>query len=188
MISGHCFLLVILVFVSNNDALLGSNHPPQPPSKEKIVISTGMYRSDAYVTPVDTVEDLTCLDNAYFFGRSMNTTLNRYDRLYYLNQKMDRDKLSRSFNNHTCPMTMNAGNEYDVTMYVANIYDYLTLDKTNWKCLIPERYVCDGFSQCLTNECRCKRTENLTPVLYCAQQPGCVTFQQVTIHTVFLKY
>ena len=137
---------------------------------------------------VDILEDLTCLDNAYDFGRFMNTTLNRYDRLYYLNQKMDRDRLSRSFNNYTCPMTMNAGNEYDVTMHAANIYDYLTLDKTNWKCLIPERYVCDSQSHCLTDECRCKRTENPTPVLYCAQQPGCITFQQVTIHTVFLKY
>ena len=70
MISGFCFLIVILIVVSNNDALLGSNHPPQPPSKEKIVISTGLYRKEAYVTPVDTVEDLMCLDNAYFFGRS----------------------------------------------------------------------------------------------------------------------
>ena len=60
------------------------------------------------------------------------------------------------------------------------IYDYLTLDKTNWKCLIPEEYVCDGYSHCLTDECKCERTENINPVLYCAQQPGCVTFQQVT--------
>ena len=187
MISGHCFLIVILVVVSNNDALLGSNHPPQPPSKEKIVISTGLYRSDAYVMPVDTVGDPTCTETAFHFMQMMNNTSNRYDRLYYLNQKRDRDKLRRSINNYTCPMAMNVGNEYDHE-YVANIYDYLTLDKTNWKCLIPERYVCDGFSHCLTDECRCERTENLNPVIYCAQQPGCVTLQQVTIHTVFLKY
>ena len=83
-------------------------------------------------------------------------------------------------------MAMNVGNAlYDHEYNVDTIYDYLTLDKTNWKCLIPERYVCDGISHCLTDECRCERTEILKPVLYCAQQPGCVTFQQVT-NTVFL--
>ena len=185
MIPGRCFFIVILVIVSNNDALLGSNHLLQPPSKEKIVISTGLYRSDAYVLPLDTVRDPTCIENAFYFVEMMNNTSKRYDRLYYLNQKRDRDKLRRSIKNYTCPMAMNVRDVYD---HGASIYDYLTLDKTNWKCLIPERYVCDGFSHCLTDECRCKRTENLNPVLYCAQQPGCVTFQQVTIHTVFLKY
>ena len=125
------------------------------------------------------------MKDAYFFVGFMNTTLNRYDRLYYLNQKRDKDKLDRSFNNYTCPMAMNVGNAlYDHEYNVDTIYDYLTLDKTNWKCLIPGRFECDGFSNCLTDECGCgrkttARSETQTPVFYCAQQPGCVTFPQV---------
>ena len=176
----------ILVVVSSNDALVGSNHPPQPSSKEKIVISAGLYRKDVLVMPEDKIEDSTCMDNAHFFAGFLNTTLNRYDTLYYVYQKRDKDKLDRSFNNYTCPMAINVGNAlYDHEYNVDTIYDYLTLDKTNWKCLIPERYVCDGISHCLTDECRCERTEKHKHVLYCAQQPGCVTFQQVT-NTVFL--
>ena len=183
MISGRCFFIVILVVVFNVDALIGSNHPRQPPPKEKTLISTGLYyKRESLNLPEDTTEVYTCLEDAYHFlinSISMiNSTSNRYyDRLYYLNQKTDRDKLRRSFNNYTCPMTMNLGN---VNGHVVYIYDYLTLDKTNWKCLIPEGYVCDGFSHCLTDECRCERTENINPVFYCAQQPGCVTFLQVT--------
>ena len=149
--------------------------------------STGLYyKRESLNLPEDTTEVYTCLEDAYHFlinSISMiNSTSNRYyDRLYYLNQKTDRDKLRRSFNNYTCPMTMNLGN---VNGHVVYIYDYLTLDKTNWKCLIPGRFVCDGFSNCLTDECGCgrkttARSETQTPVFYCAQQPGCVTFPQV---------
>ena len=82
-------------------------------------------------------------------------------------------------------MAMNVGNEKgthhgDEAFKMYN----LTLDKKNWKCLIPGRFECDGFSNCLTDECGCgrkttARSETQTPVFYCAQQPGCVTFPQV---------
>ena len=128
MISGRCFFIGILVVVSNNDALLGSNNPPQPSSKEKIVISAGLYRRDALLMPIDKIEDSTCMENAYFFVGFMNTTLNRYDRLYYLNQKRDKDKLDRSFNNYTCPMAINVGNAlYDHEYNVDTEYCFLII-------------------------------------------------------------
>ena len=116
MISGRCFSIVILVIVFKVDAFIGSNHPRQPPPKEKIIISTGLYRRSSLDVPEDTTEVFTCLEDAYYFMMNstsmINSTSNRYYdlRLYYLNQKMDRDKLRRSLNNYTCPMTMNLGN------------------------------------------------------------------------------
>lgn len=58
-----------------------------------------------------------------------------------------------------------------------------------WTCLIPEQYMCDGISSCLTDECSCeedrsaaeKHGDSNEGVLFCAEQPGCIAFSQVCI-------
>ena len=45
----------------------------------------------------------------------------------------------------------------------------------NWTCLLPPWKVCDGFSQCLEDECNCGGTK----VLYCKDGGGCVSLEQV---------
>ena len=185
MISGSSILIVTLIVVSNFDALLGSDHPPEALSKDKIVISTGLYKSSAHHSLSDHGEHPTCLVDALNYFLQWSGTSYTYNIFYYSDQLRNRDKLLRSINNYTCPMAMNVDSEKgthhgDEAFKMYN----LTLDKTNWKCLIPGRFVCDGFSNCLTDECGCgrkttARSETQTPVFYCAQQPGCVTFPQV---------
>ena len=43
-----------------------------------------------------------------------------------------------------------------------------------WTCALENHNVCDGLSQCLTDECSCKN--NFTEVFYCFDGSGCISF------------
>ena len=173
-------MIRILIILINLDALLGSNCPQEPPSKEKIVIASGLYKELGGIHPMDFQNDMTCTVDAGNFVQSNETSIT-YDRPYYLYLMRKRHKLLRS-ENYSCPMAMHFANLNSHLSIGGHVYK--TLDTRNWTCLIPREYVCDGFSSCLTDECLCGRetteqTDTQIPVFYCAQQPGCISFSQV---------
>ena len=52
------------------------------------------------------------------------------------------------------------------------------------KCLLVDGMICDGISQCLTDECDCKhkvvkQTEIETDVFWCADGSGCISFSNL---------
>jgi len=54
----------------------------------------------------------------------------------------------------------------------------LTLEgEGDWQCWIPDRYLCDTTSNCLTDECHCPDDE--VERFFCAQGTGCIVFPQV---------
>eukprot|EP00116_Pleurobrachia_bachei_P002286 sb/3462548/ len=55
--------------------------------------------------------------------------------------------------------------------------DDITCMERDWMCLLPPHLVCDGTSQCLTDECECVGDD--IPVLYCRDNAGCVTLDKV---------
>ena len=180
-ITRHRVMIGILIVITNLDALLGSNSPQESPSKEKIIIANGLYNELSGLQPMHSENDITCIDDASSFVQSNGTSIT-YDRPYYMYLVRKRHKLLRS-ENYSCPMAMNVANIYNHWNFGVHVYK--TLDTTNWTCLIPRSYVCDGFSNCLIDECGCGRktteqTETQMPVFYCAQQPGCISFSQVT--------
>ena len=180
-ITRHRVMIGILIVITNLDALLGSNWPQEPPSKEKTVIFSGLYNKIGSLHPMDSENDMSCVDDARDFIQSNGTAIT-YNRPYYLYLVRKRHELLRS-KNYSCPIAMNVANIYSMSLGEHVVYE--TLDITNWRCLIPREYVCDGFSSCLTDECSCggeatNRTDIQIPVFYCAQQPGCISFSQVT--------
>ena len=54
--------------------------------------------------------------------------------------------------------------------------DNTTCMEREWMCVLPPYSICDGTSQCLTDECDCGED---IPVLYCRDNAGCVTLDKV---------
>ena len=46
---------------------------------------------------------------------------------------------------------------------------------TSWHCILPRSDLCNGISECLTDECNC----NTTDVFYCADSAGCIAHANV---------
>ena len=46
---------------------------------------------------------------------------------------------------------------------------------TSWRCVLYQNKICDGTSQCLTDECDCKNID----VFYCADKAGCIAHRNV---------
>ena len=46
---------------------------------------------------------------------------------------------------------------------------------TSWHCTLPQHMLCDGTSQCLTDECQCEDTD----VFYCNDNVGCIAHSNV---------
>ena len=57
-------------------------------------------------------------------------------------------------------------------VYVGEVV--LAANDAVWTCALANNNVCDGVSQCLTDECSCKN--NLTEVFYCFDGSGCISF------------
>ena len=52
------------------------------------------------------------------------------------------------------------------------------LENASWSCLLSsESYICDGQSQCLTDECHCQ--DNQVDIFYCADDSGCITWDRL---------
>ena len=50
----------------------------------------------------------------------------------------------------------------------------------SWSCrLAKPSQICNGYSQCLTDECGCENSDNLPDVFYCADGSGCITWDKL---------
>ena len=61
--------------------------------------------------------------------------------------------------------------------YKEEVVRAATDEEAAWSCAVSDEVLCDGVSQCLTDECGCKG--NLTEVFYCFDGSGCVSFEHL---------
>ena len=62
----------------------------------------------------------------------------------------------------------------EYTHYAEELFRIASDEDAVWTCSLPDEKLCDGVSQCLTDECGCNN--NLTEVFYCFDGSGCISF------------
>ena len=81
----------------------------------------------------------------------------------------------------TCEFNMDAIRQRPEKLFPpGGIPPDLNTSEISWSCrLALPTQICDGYSQCLTDECGCENSNSTSDVFYCADGSGCVTWDKL---------
>ena len=122
------------------------------------------------------------LPDFQFSGITCNGVLEKLTPSYFWPSKYGIMKISNKLEKwnsrtnqrkgHLCPFTFDKNVNCD-----ENYWDYCKLVNVttiDWQCSIPQSYLCNGFSECLTDECGCEED-----TFRCADGLGCIAMTNV---------
>ena len=116
----------------------------------------------------DTSDITTCLAKS-ILGYGMG-----WQCLQVIDDNKTRDHLTCDFN--TNPKSRQFVLLSDLPWY--HLDNGTSLQNASWSCLLSsESHICDGQSQCLTDECHCQ--DNQVDIFYCADDSGCITWDRL---------